>query len=165
MEKFTSVTDTKEAAALMAAGVKFSPNFGTPVTRVFDEIHPYKPTNPDGGGNLIWMLRSVSETGHKTSALRLAWMDAEKADKELDDYVETLPADIKAVLRSLIPKAQMAAIRVGMYNWTALADMAKKAVRKICFRSGNRVNIVDLEYSKGTADKFGLPYPNPVLKR
>lgn len=164
-EKFTPVTDTKEAAALMACCVRFSPMFETPVTRTFTELHPYDPKDPENGGTLAWMLRSESETGSKTARLRQAWMEPEAADKALDDYVDSLPADIRAQLKTLIPAAQIGAIRVGMYNWRELADLAKKARKKIAFRSGSRINIVDLEYSKGTADKFGLPYPNPALSR
>ena len=83
----------------------------------------------------------------------------------MNAFVDSLEPDIKAILRRLIPCAMMSVLRDGFHNWTQLGDVAKKAAKKIAYNSGGRTNVFDLDYSKGVADKFGLPYPNPALKQ
>jgi hypothetical protein len=167
--RYQASTNTKQVAALFALGVALLPpdqlDGGDPVTRFFTEANPYNPRNPDDGGQLQWLLESRSVTGHATESLMDAWEHHREADAELDAFVESLDADIRAILKRLIPRAMMAAIRAGMYNWTDLATAAKKATKMVAFRDGDRFLTAPLDYSKGVADKFGLPYPNPALKQ
>lgn len=162
-------TNTKEVAALMAVGVdllgKEELDKGDPVTRLYTEVNPYDAKKPEGGGELCWLLKTVSATGHKTGMLRHAWNESEAADRELDEYVDSLPDEYKRRLKALIPPAQMAAIRCGMYNWTALADAAKKARKMISFRNGRRHVVIPWDYTQAMAEKFNLAYPNPQARK
>jgi hypothetical protein len=165
---FQVSTNTREVAALLTMGVKaLDPKqTGEPsVARVFTEVSPYDPKTPDGGGHLQWMIGLESTLGTTTKTLRESWKNGDAAEVELNAFVDSLEPDIKAILRRLIPCAMMSVLRDGFHNWTQLGDVAKKAAKKIAYNSGGRTNVFDLDYSKGVADKFGLPYPNPAMKQ
>jgi len=166
--QYQASTNTKQVAALMALGVNLLPpeqlDGEDPVTRFYTEAAPYNPRDPDNSGQLQWMLEARSVTGQTTESLMDAWEHHREADSELDAFVDSLDADIKAILKRLIPRAMMAAIRAGQYNWTDLATAAKRAHKMIAFRDGDRFLTAPLDYSKGVAEKFGLQHPNPALK-
>lgn len=166
--QYQASTNTKQVAALTAVGVPLlTPeqlNGDDPVTRFFTEANPYRSTGPDEGGQLQWLLDCRNKAGVPTESLMDAWDNSEAADAELDAFVASLEPDIAAILRRMIPRAQIAAIRAGMHNWTDLTTAAKKARHMVAFPHGGRTVIAPADYSEGVAQKFGLPWPNNYRK-
>jgi len=111
---FFTTDDTSLAVALLTAGVKPAHIEGSTrfVHRRFDAHNPMKRDPRTGkplanSGRTTYYLDMVAADGHSAGELSDAFFK-HRHDLELDEYVDTLPGEIRGKLKKLIPLALMA---------------------------------------------------------